>query len=70
MREHKAFLVAHTALFAVVLIGFSRTFYFAAWFGQPANDTALALHGAVLTAWFALTTVQAGLASEIGRAHV
>ena len=64
MRENKAFLVAHTALFAVVLIGFSRTFYFNRWFGQPPNDAALVLHGAVLTTWFALTALQAGLATS------
>ncbi len=64
LKENKAFLALHAALFVVVLIGFSRTFYFSQWFGQPANDAALVLHGAVLTTWFALTTVQAGLASS------
>lgn len=69
MKENNAFLAVHAALFVVVLIGFSRTFYFSQWFGQPANDAALVLHGAVLTTWFALTTVQAGLASS-GRRSV
>lgn len=68
MRENKAFLGAHTALFVVVLIGFSRTFYFNRWFGQPPNDAALVLHGAVLTTWFALTALQAGLATSGRRA--
>lgn len=64
MRESKAFLIAHAVLFFAVLIGFARTFYFSQSFGQPPNDAALTLHGIILTMWFALTVVQAGLATS------
>ncbi len=67
LRENRSFLFAHIALFVAVLIGFARTFYFSQSFGQPANDAALAIHGAVLTTWFALTVVQAGLATRAQR---
>ena len=64
MRENRSFLFAHIALFSVVLIGFARTFYLSQSFGQPSSDAPLAIHGTVLTTWFALTVGQAGLANN------
>jgi hypothetical protein len=69
LRENRSFLFAHIVLFVAVLIGFIRTFYLSQFFGQPANDAPLAIHGAILTAWFSLTVVQAGLATR-GQQHV
>lgn len=63
MNENKAFLTLHAVLLAFVLIGFGRSFYLAPVFDDPAGlDTALRIHGWVLTAWFAITVVQAWLA--------
>jgi hypothetical protein len=44
--------------FAVVLIGFSRSFYLKSYFDFPALPVHLYLHGIALTSWFALALVQ------------
>jgi hypothetical protein len=56
------FFVAHTSLLIVVLIGFAPTFYLRSRFGTSTLSPSLVLHGALLTAWFALAPVQAWLA--------
>lgn len=61
--ENAVFLVAHGVLFALVLVGFARTFYLQPWFAQEPLDALQVLHGAVLTSWFALAFVQARLAT-------
>ena len=55
------FFVAHLALLAVVLIGFSPTFYLRAFFNVPQIPWVLYLHGAGLTLWFLLAVLQAWL---------
>ena len=55
------FLMAHIALLAVVLIGFSPTYYLRAFFNVPRIPPVLYVHGAVLTLWFLLVLLQAGL---------
>ncbi len=44
--------------FAVVLIGFSRSFYLKSYFAFPVLPVHLHFHGIALTAWFALALVQ------------
>lgn len=56
------FLVAHTVLLGIVLIGFSPTFYLRAAFHHSTPLPALLyVHGAVLTVWFSLTVLQGWL---------
>jgi hypothetical protein len=55
------FFIAHLALLAVVLVGFSPTFYLRSFFKVPAIPPALYVHGAVLTLWFLLTVLQGWL---------
>jgi hypothetical protein len=60
--------------FAVVLIGFSRSFYLKSYFDFPTLPVHLYLHGIALTSWFALALLQpwlirnrqAGLHRRIG----
>jgi len=42
---------------AVVLFGFSRSFFFQDYFEFPAIPVHLTVHGAVLTAWFVLAAI-------------
>jgi hypothetical protein len=56
------FAVAHTALLAIVLVGFAPTFYLRAFFDTPPIPVVLYVHGAILTLWFSLTVVQGWLA--------
>ena len=46
---------------AIVLIGFSRTYYLRAWFHLPPLSWRLHLHGAALTLWVVLFVVQTRL---------
>ena len=46
------------ALLAIVFGGFARTFFLQPWFETPALPWHLVLHGAALTAWFALLLTQ------------
>jgi hypothetical protein len=67
--ENRLFLVAHGVLLAVVLLGFARTFYLRPWLARNPIDTALVVHGAVLTSWFALAFAQAFLAATRRRSQ-
>jgi hypothetical protein len=55
------FTAAHTALLAVVLVGFAPTFYLRAFFDTPPIPVVLYVHGAILTSWFSLTVAQSAL---------
>jgi hypothetical protein len=46
---------------ALVFAGFARTYYLHGLFGQPALPLLLHVHGAVMSAWFALLALQSGL---------
>lgn len=57
--------VAALLALAVVLTGFGRSFYFKSFFHAPPPLTLLlVVHGAIMTAWFALFLVQAQLVSS------
>jgi hypothetical protein len=57
-------IVALVAL-AVMLVGFSPSFFLKHWFHKPpALTTLLWVHGTIMTAWFALFLVQAHLAAS------
>ncbi len=55
------FFVAHVSLLAVVLVGFSPTFYLRSFFDVPAIPRVLYVHGAVLTLWFLFAVLQGWL---------
>ena len=64
MTENRFILRFHVAILVIVLLGFARTFYMRDWiFNRPLNS-GLQLHGALLTAWFAVTSFQAYLISS------
>ena len=46
------YFIAHLALLAVMLVGFSPTFYLRAFFSVPRIPPVLYVHGVVLTLWF------------------
>lgn len=60
-RDHPFFLGAAALLMTLVLVGFAPTYYLRTWFGSPELPWLLHVHGAVLTAWFALFVVQVAL---------
>jgi hypothetical protein len=70
-RAHHGFYAwAGTVAFAVVLIGFARSFYLKLVFGTSSLPWLLHLHGVLMTSWFALFFVQTYLvASPRVRAH-
>lgn len=49
------------AAFAVVIVGFARTYYLKLLFSAPALPWLLHLHGALMTSWFVLFFVQTSL---------
>lgn len=49
------------AMSAIVLFGFSRTYFFKAWFDTPQLTLRLHLHGLALTLWLGLFILQARL---------
>jgi hypothetical protein len=57
--DNRVFLLAHTVLLGVVLVGFARSFYLRELFLRNALDVPLQLHGIALTGWFGLVFVQA-----------
>ena len=59
--DHRFSLWFAIAAFAVVVVGFARTYYLKLLFGTPALPWLLHLHGALMTSWFALFFVQATL---------
>ncbi len=56
--EHRLFFTATFFVFAVVAAGFARTYYLKVFFGTPALPWLVHLHGALMTAWFALFFTQ------------
>lgn len=63
-RQTHFYRVAALLTLAVVLIGFGRSFYFKPFFHAPPPLTLLlVVHGAIMSAWFALFLVQAQLVS-------
>jgi hypothetical protein len=58
MRRDRFFLIMPAFFLALVLTGFSRSFYLHSYFDFPALPTHLDIHGIVLTAWFALAFTQ------------
>lgn len=56
--EHRFFIGALIAAFAVVFAGFARTYYLKVLFGTPELPWRLHLHGLVMTLWFALFLTQ------------
>jgi len=59
--DHRFYRWSATAAFAVVVVGFARTYYLKLLFGTPALPWLLHLHGALMTSWFAVFFVQANL---------
>lgn len=57
--DNRVFLMAHTVLLGVVLVGFARSFYLRDLFLRNALDVPLRLHGIALTGWFGLVFLQA-----------
>jgi hypothetical protein len=74
MARNRFYLFMSALFFAVVLIGFSQSFYLKSYFDFPALPVHLYLHGIALTSWFALALVQpwlirsrrAGLHRDLG----
>jgi uncharacterized membrane protein YozB (DUF420 family) len=56
--EHRFYVGAVVAAFAMVFAGFARPYYLRASFGGPALPLLLHLHGALTTSWFALFFTQ------------
>jgi len=67
--DHALYRWAAIAAFAVVVVGFARTYYLKLLFGTPALPWLLHLHGALMTSWFALFFVQTSLIAA-HRIHV
>ncbi|MGI9628837.1 MAG: hypothetical protein ACR2QM_18525 [Longimicrobiales bacterium] len=62
------FLIYSSALLVLVLLGFAPTFFFRFLIQDPLPITgSLVLHGVVLTGWFLLFVVQAGLIRQENR---
>jgi len=60
-RDHRFFLVAWGAAFAVVFVGFARSYFLKGLFGTPALPWLAHLHGFLMTSWFVLFFVQVRL---------
>jgi hypothetical protein len=59
--ERRFFLAVAIGLAVVVFVGFSRTYYLKGLFGAKQLPLYLHIHGAVMTAWYALFIVQVRL---------
>jgi hypothetical protein len=57
-RRSNFFLYTSYALLAIVLLGFTPTFYLRAFFDVPAIPTYVYVHGVAMTAWFVWLCVQ------------
>lgn len=67
---HRFYAWTGAAAFAIVFVGFARTYYLKFLFGAPALPWLLHLHGALMTSWFALFFAQTYLiASHRVRLH-
>jgi hypothetical protein len=62
LRSFSAYAAA--AVFAVVFVGFARTYYLRFLFHLPPLDWLLQVHGALMTGWFVLFFVQVWLATH------
>ena len=60
------FAATATLLSVIVVLGFSRSYYFKLWFDRPPLSARLQIHGFVLSAWLALYVVQT-LLIPVGR---
>jgi hypothetical protein len=58
------FFAAHLALLAVVLIGFTPSFFLRAFFEVPPIPASLYVHGAVMAIWFAFGPIQGWLMQQ------
>jgi hypothetical protein len=65
-RSRRFYTLMGFAVAAVVLFGFSRTYYLKAWFDTPPLGLRLHLHGFFLTLWLVLFVVQTKLIA-VGR---
>ena len=66
--ERRFYLVFVVIIFAAVLLGFARSFYLRAWFGEWVElhappEPYFLLHGAIATAWFVALIAQSSLVS-------
>lgn len=59
--EHRLYRWAVVAAFAVVFVGFARTYYLKFLFGTPSLSPLVELHGALMTGWFVLFFIQSSL---------
>ena len=59
--EHRLYRWAVVAAFAVVFVGFARTYFLKVLFGTPSLSPLLQVHGALMTGWFVLFFVQSSL---------
>lgn len=59
--DHRLFLWAAIAAFAIVVAGFARSYFLKGLFGSPPLTGLLHLHGLVMTLWFMLLIVQVRL---------
>lgn len=59
--DHRFFVAAGAAAFAIVFVGFARTYYLKSLFGTPALPWLVHVHGFLMTSWFALFFVQVRL---------
>lgn len=62
--DHGFYLLTAVAAFAVVMVGFARTYYLKLAFDAPVLPWLLHLHGALMTSWFVLFLVQVTLIAE------
>jgi uncharacterized membrane protein YozB (DUF420 family) len=60
----RLFVWAAIVALAVVLIGFSRTYYLKGFFGTPDLTTLVHMHGLVMTLWFATLVAQVTLVAR------
>ena len=68
--EHRFFTAMAIAIAITVLAGFARSYYLRAWFGDPALQPLLHLHGLVFSSWIALFLAQTSLvAADRVRVH-
>jgi hypothetical protein len=66
--QNRGWFFAATAVLlgALVILGFSRSYYFKLWFDRPPLSPRLHIHGVVLSAWLALYVAQT-LLIPVGR---
>jgi hypothetical protein len=60
-RRRRVYLFTGVAVSAIVLFGFSRSYFLKTWFGTPPLSPRLHLHGVALSLWLVLFLVQTTL---------